>query len=216
MNEYFFHDHVTPPQMDWLWANGWRHFGTYFYRYARTSHEGEVFHVIPLRIALNKFHLSRSQQRVLKRNSDLEVCFRPAFVDDDVEALFERHKVRFKDNVPESIYTFVSPQPDEVPCPCTSLCLCEKGRLVGISYLDVGEKASSSVYQCFDSAMPKRGLGIYMVLRSAQYSLSQGKSLYYHGYAYEETSHYDYKKTFNGLERYDWQTGWQPMLRSTR
>lgn len=213
LSEYFFHDELTPAQMDWLWAHGWRHFGTYFYRYSSTQQGPRRLHVLPLRIRLDSFQPSKSQRRVLKRNGDLRLEFRPAFVDAEVEALFERHRVRFKDNVPDSIYTFVSERPAELPCRCLSLCAYWGEQLVGISYLDVGETACSSVYQCFDPDLSRRSLGVFMVLCSVEYSLQIGKTHYYHGYAYEESSHYDYKKKFAALERFDWRGRWQRAAR---
>jgi len=215
MNEYFFHDSVTGAQMDWLWANGWRHFGTYFYRYARTVHAQKPHHVTPLRIELKRFKKSQSQERVLKKNNDLRVCFSPAFVSADVEVLFEKHKRRFKDNVPDSIYTFISEAPSSVPCPCLTLSVYLHDTLIGVSYLDIGEQATSSIYQCFDPKFSSRSLGIFMVLCSIRQSRTLGKRFYYHGYAYKESSHYDYKKKFSALESFDWKTAsWQPMLRS--
>ena len=215
MNEYFFYDEVSPAQMDTLWANGWRHFGSYFFRYSSTQQEGLAFSVLPLRLRLNAFAASRSQTRTLKRNADLEVRIVPAYVDAEVEALFERHKTRFSHNVPESVYNFVSPQPATVPCACMSLCLFKVDRLVGISYLDVGEAATSSVYQCFDPLETRRSLGNLMILLSVQHTQALGKTFYYPGYAYREPSHYDYKKNFAGLEAFDWTTGtWPPLPRS--
>lgn len=212
MNEYFFYDDVSPEQMDALWANGWRHFGNYFFRYSSTRQDNSTFSVLPLRLRLSAFAASRSQTRTLKRNADLEVRFVPAFVDAEVEALFERHKTRFSHNVPESVYNFVSHQPATLPCMCVSLCLFDRERLVGISYLDVGATAASSVYQCFDPAETRRSLGNLMILLSVQHSHSLGKTFYYPGYAYREASHYDYKKNFAGLEAYDWTTGTWPAL----
>lgn len=216
MNEYFFYDEVSPAQMDMLWANGWRHFGSYFYRYSSTQQQNSTFSVLPLRLRLNAFAASRSQTRTLKRNADLKIRIVPAFVDAEVEALFERHKTRFTHNVPESIYNFVSHEPATLPCTCVSLCLLESGsnrdHLVGISYLDLGEAATSSVYQCFDPDETKRSLGNLMILLSVRHSLALGKTFYYPGYAYREPSHYDYKKNFAGLEAYDWTTSAWPAL----
>ena len=214
MNEYFFHDDVTPKQMDWLWAHGWRHFGSYFYRYSGTRHRDRPVSVLPLRIDLENFQASRSQRRVLKRNTDLRISFVPAFVDDEVTELFERHKTRFSDNVPASIYTFISERPADLPCTCQSLCLHLDERLIGISYLDIGEGATSSVYQCFDPGLPRRSLGVLMVLLSIERTRALGKPLYYPGYAYAEASHYDYKKNFAGLEAFDWRGGWQRLPRA--
>jgi leucyl-tRNA---protein transferase len=211
MNEYFFHERASSKQMDHAWENGWRHFGTYFFRYAKL----EENHVLPLRIRLNQFVTSQSQKRILKKNSDLGIQFSPAFIDHRIENLFEKHKTRFKENVPESIHTFMSRTPATLPCLCQSLCIFEKEQLIAVSYLDIGETACSSVYQCFDPNYEKRSLGILMILLSIQEALKLGKTLYYPGYAFIEPSHYDYKKTFHALEAYHWKN-WQHYPRLIR
>lgn len=212
MNEYFFRDQVSPLLMDKLWENGWRHFGSYFFRYARFPKDHIIFHVQPLRVRLENHTLNRSQKRTLKQNQDVEVVVKPAYLDDEVIQLFERHKTRFKDNVPESLTMFLSERPDVKPCPCLSLCLRLNGELVGLSYLDVGKNATSSVYQCFEPTLSKRALGILMMLLCVQLSRETGKTLYYPGYAFREKSFYDYKKTLRGLEVYDWQDTWLPLI----
>jgi leucyl-tRNA---protein transferase len=211
MNEYFIRNYLSATTMDTLWANGWRHFGSYFFRYSHIPKEGKVFHVQPLRVRLEHFTPNRSQRRNLKTNQAINLVVKPAYVDAEVEILFEKHKTRFRDNVPESLETFLSEQPDRKPCTCVSLCLYLAGELVGISYLDVGETACSSVYQCFEPSLSKRGLGILMMVLAAQYSQEQGKTFYYPGYAFKEPSFYDYKKTLRGLETFDWQSNWLPL-----
>ncbi|MGH9798929.1 MAG: hypothetical protein ACRD82_01055, partial [Blastocatellia bacterium] len=77
INEYFLRHRVEPEQMDKLWAWGWRHFGEYFFRYSIAYHKGKAETVMPLRVELAKFDLSRSQKRTLNRNRDLKVVVRP-------------------------------------------------------------------------------------------------------------------------------------------
>ncbi|MBO1436456.1 GNAT family N-acetyltransferase [Meiothermus sp. CFH 77666] len=204
LDEYFLAADVAPEQMDALWAQGWRHFGVYFFRYSRLQNHT----VLPLRIRLARYRPSQSQRRILKRNRDLQFKLQPAFVNAQVEALFERHKQRFSQNIPESIYNFVSRRPARIPCRCHSLTLHHQGRLVGISYLDEGAQATSSVYQCFDPAYARRSLGILMILLSIRFSLERGKAFYYPGYAYQEPSEYDYKKRLGALEYFDWKGNW--------
>lgn len=209
IDEYFLADQVSPSTMDQVWEQGWRHFGPYFFRYSYLHTQGQRFHVIPLRMGLAAFKPSTSQQRIMRRNQDLRIELKPAFVNDVVNELFGRHKTRFKRNVPPHIHTFVSEEPAVVPCPCLSLCLYEGVKLIGISYLDVGANSTSSVYQCFDPEYSKRSLGILMILHSIKWSIEQGKQYYYPGYAYKEPSEYDYKKRLGALESFDWQVGWR-------
>jgi leucyl-tRNA---protein transferase len=203
LNDSFMYWNAAPEQMDRFWAHGWRHFGTYFFRYSATFHWGRVHAVIPLRIDLAKFSLSRSQKRVLAKNRE------ETFIDEIKEGLFSRHRRRFKDNIPDSIYDFLSDDPAKVPCRNREICVYEGERLVAASFLDLGSEATSAVYAMFEPSESKRSLGIFTMLEAIRYSQELGCRYYYPGYAYRESSIYDYKKNFTGLEYLNWETGWR-------
>jgi leucyl-tRNA---protein transferase len=204
LNEYFHADHVPPALMDRALAAGWRHFGSYFFRYSRNG----VNHVLPLRVRLEEFGFSTSQKRVRKRNVNLECVIRDAVIDAEKDELFKLHTVRFSENVPDSILTFLDPEPARV-CDTKEICLYKDGRLIGAHFLDVGETSTSSVYSIYDPSESKHSLGIDLILRSITYSFELGKRFYYPGYAYVETSAYDYKKKLSALEVFDWAGHWQ-------
>jgi len=82
----------------------------------KSQHGDKSYNVIPLRIDLAKFQLSRSQKRVLKRNKDLKVIFRDAHIDEEKDRLFDIHKQRFTEDVPGSLNDFVSAIPSRGPC----------------------------------------------------------------------------------------------------
>lgn len=213
IDEHFWAHEVTPDQMDYVWEHGWRHFGAYFFRYATMANKDGLFHVVPLRLKLDQFSLSTSQKRVVKKNQDLRLEIQDVVIDGTKEALFDRHKTRFAENVPDSIYDFFTPQPASTPCQTKEVCVFQDDRLIAASFLDMGAQATSSVYSIYDPVETKRSLGIYLILRSIAYSIELGKTFYYHGYAYREPSHYDYKKRFSGLEQFDWGE-WKPMDKS--
>jgi leucyl-tRNA---protein transferase len=207
--EYFACLKVSPAQMDFLWAEGWRHFGIYFFRYPTSFHGENKFSVMPLRIDLGRFSLTRSQKRVLAKNHDARIVTQPAAVDIGKHDLFEKHRVRFKENIPTSLNDIVSPMPASVPCPNREICVYLGERLVGVTYLDLGQHATSAVYAIFDPAEAKRSLGILMILHSIQFSRERRYRYYYPGYAYHEPFAYDYKKRFRGLQYLDWTLGWR-------
>lgn len=209
INEYFLAKQVDGADMDRLWERGWRHFGTYFFRYSTMAHEGVACHVIPLRVELARFSLSQSQLRVLRRNRDLQVVIAPATIDTAKETLFYRHRERFKENVPNSLFDFMSRSPASVPCRNEEICIYRGDQLLAASFLDIGETATSAVYAAFEPGEHKRSLGILTMLRAVEYSQILGCRYYYPGYAYREASFYDYKKRFSGLEYLDWSSGWR-------
>lgn len=207
-----FHAEKVPPEgMDALLVQGWRHFGTQFFRYSVMLHEGECQTVVPLRVELEQFSLSKSQRRVLRKNADLRVEFTPARLTEEAQGMFQRHKSRFTENVPEELTTFLSAEPGTVPCECLAV-ECHLGEVcIAISFMDVGSIATSSVYGVFEPVYESRSLGIFTMLREIQWAKERGMQFVYPGYATLGSSHYDYKKQFAGLQGYHWETdAWLP------
>lgn len=209
INEEFHAETVTPVQLDQLLADGWRHFGTYFFRYNFGIYEEDIRRVIPLRIRLRDFTPSKSQRRVLRRNADLETEVCPVDLTHETHHLFERHKQRFKSGVPSSIHDFLSLDPGQGPTTILEVNVRRDGEMLAASFFDLGETSVSSIYGIFDPSETSRSLGIFTMLTEIEYARDHGKSLYYHGYAYEGESYYDYKKRFSALEQFDWKGEWK-------
>ncbi|WP_166647096.1 arginine-tRNA-protein transferase [Prosthecobacter fusiformis] len=200
--------------MDRLWESGWRHFGITFFRYSISMDEDAPRTITPLRLDLEKFKLSKSQRRVLRKNEDVHCEFVPASHSPQASLMFQRHKARFTSQVPDDLDTFLSESPATIPCPCVE-CRVHLGEdLIAISYLDVGLNSTSGVYGLFEPDHSDRSLGTYTMLKEIEYSHSIGCRYYYPGYATAEPSPYDYKKQLHGLEYLDWECGvWMPQSR---
>jgi arginine-tRNA-protein transferase len=211
INEEFYADMISPVQLDLLLADGWRHFGTHFFRYNLGMYEDEIRRVLPLRIRLTDFKFSKSQRRVLRRNSDLDVKIRRIEITDETHDLFDRHKRRFKHGVPGSIYEFLSHDPANEPTRGFEIDVRRNGDLLAASFFDIGETSVSSIYGIFDPDETARGLGILTMLKEIEYAIETGKRFFYPGYAYDGESFYDYKKRFSALEHFDWKGRWNSM-----
>lgn len=210
ISEQFFDDSVSADRMDELLAEGWRHFDFSFYRYNYGEFRGEIRLVIPLRVRLARYSPSKSQRRTIRKNADLRCEITEAEITDAAKELFERHRRRFKENPPDSLYNYLSIfGPATVPCVVKALNVYDGDRLVAVSYFDLGRRSISSVYAIFDPAKANRRLGIFTILKEIEFARETGHEFYYLGYCYEGNSFYDYKKQFRGTESYDWQEGWR-------
>ncbi|HNQ15194.1 MAG TPA: GNAT family N-acetyltransferase [Pyrinomonadaceae bacterium] len=209
INEQFFVSAVEPANLDRLLADGWRHFGHHFFRYNLAFYTDEIRFVYPLRIDLPKFSFSKSQRRILKRNSDLRVEYGPATISETIIGMFERHAKRFTHSVPDSIFDFLAERPADGPCDTRSCFVYNADQLIAISFFDVGSVSLSSVYGIFEPDYADRSLGIFTMLREIEYAVENKLRHYYHGYVYEGNSFYDYKKRFRALEVYDWNGNWR-------
>ena len=211
INEEFHSESVSPKQLDTLLADGWRHFGTQFFRYNLGFYGDDIRRVIPLRIRLADFSLSKSQRRVLRKNLDLKTIIRPITITAAVEKLFDVHKIRFDHAIPNSIRDFISHEPADVPCEALEVSVFDNDTLVAASYFDIGENSTSGIYAMFEPQQSRRGLGIFTMLKEIEFALGEKKEFYYQGYCYEGESFYDYKKRFSGTEGYNWIKKWQTL-----
>jgi arginine-tRNA-protein transferase len=212
INEEFLADRITPHQLDTLLADGWRHFGTLFFRYSLGVYESDIRRVIPLRIRLANFSYSKNQRRVLRQNEDVSLDIHPIEITREANALFEKHKRRFKSGVPDSIYDFISGNSEFMPCDAFELDVRIGNRLCAISYFDSGKETLSAIYGMFDPELSSRSLGIFTMLKEIEFAIANGKEFYYQGYSYEGNSFYDYKKRFRGTESYDWKGNWRALV----
>src|SRR5262245_30210893 len=186
VNGFFVAGRVGAAEMDRLWAEGWRHFGVYFFRRSTDEHDALPRVVLPLRVDLTRFAPSRSQSRVVRKNRDLQVIIRDTCIDAAKEALFERHRTRFTENVADSLYDFLSRRPASIPCRNQEICVYQGETLLAMSFLDIGKVATSAVYAAFDPAEHRRSLGIFTMLCAIDHSRALGAHYYYPGYAYRE------------------------------
>lgn len=210
INEAFYADSVARRSTDMLLADGWRHFGSYFFRYNFGLYMDEVRRVLPLRIRLSEFKFSKSQRRTLNKNRDLTTIVRPIEITFETHQLFDKHRFKFETGIPDSVYVFVSGDPAFVPNDASEVAVYDGDRLVAISYIDEGDTATSGIYAYYDTDMSARRLGIFTMLKEIEYSIETSREFYYPGFAYEGPSFYDYKKMFTGLEAFDWNGNWLP------
>ena len=212
VNEEFFAEKVPPEQLDELLALGWRHFDFHFFRYNLAIYKNEIRLVIPLRIRLSAFSLSKSLRRVIRKNEDLRVVIQPATVSDEKAELFDRHKERFYENAPSSLYDYLSLfDPAAVPCEVREICVYSGKKLLAASFFDVGSRSLSGIYAMFEPTESGRSLGILTMLKEIEFAIENGKEFYYQGYSYQGESFYDYKKRFRGSEAFDWNGRWLPL-----
>ncbi len=217
LNQTFTAENVPPATMDVLWSHGWRHFGTRFYRYNLSMMGGALQKIIALRLGLGHVQLSKSQRRNLRRNADLHTVIQPVEIDEAKLLMFEKHRHRFDEYIPDSLYNFLSEKSTStVPCQCNEVSIYDgSGRLLAVSFLDTGVSSISSVFAMFDPDYADRGLGTYTLLQEFEYGQQTNRQWHYPGYSTLGSSRYDYKKRFHGLHSYDFATFWKPFPRLT-
>lgn len=190
---------VRPEVFDLLLEEGDRRTGRMLYRTncpACTSCH-------PLRVPVDRFEPTRSQRRVLKNNPDVELRVgKPALTRERLR-MYNRHKMErglSNSGLPLS--------PENYRAWLTDTCVDTREfqyylgeRLIGVTIVDLGLTAASSVYHYFDPDESRRSLGTYSVLRELEWCRQNGLTWYYMGFYVEDCSHLVYKANYYPHQR---------------
>ncbi|MFO7983821.1 MAG: arginyltransferase [Desulfuromonadales bacterium] len=199
--EYFWAMDLNGAELAVLLEKGWRKFGPYYFRPVCPGCRD----CIPVRIPVNDFTLSRSQKRILRKNSDLDVRFGPLHFTDRVFEIYSRHsQIRFRQesDLEDFLAGFYISS-----CPALQIDIHLEGILVGVGFLDYADNALNSVYFCYDPAFEKRNPGTFSILKEIERTRLMGLSHYYLGYIIPGCRHMLYKDYFRPRQYLNWQSG---------
>lgn len=202
---------VSGTELDMLLAQGWRHFGTGFFRMSHAIHDGVICGVMALRLDASEFAPGAGLRRISRKNRDTTVRIVPAQHCAEYDTMFFAHRSRFKESLPESLRSFLSENPFQIPCPALAVEVRLGEVLVAVSFLAIGENSVSAIYGMFDPGHARRSLGIFTMLLEIEFAAASGRTWYYPGYAYSIPSPYDYKLRLPELEMFNWDAAWQPV-----
>ncbi len=187
----------TGEEFNELLRKGWRRFGIYFFRPdCKNCKE-----CVPIRVPVDKFNLSRSQKRVLKKNRDTKIIVRQLSFHDSLYDLYKDHSMRFNQETTRDDFkqTFFH---SAVPAIQTEYYA--DGKLAGFGLVDISSEGTSSVYFVFGSEFSKLSLGTLGAIKEIEISKNNGLKYYYLGYYLERNKHMKYKNNFKPYELYDW------------
>ena len=197
----FYADSLDCRELTWLLSRGWRKFGHNFFRPACPGCRA----CVPLRVPVERFRPSRSQERVLRRCAHVRVTFGPLRYESPLFDLYQRHSlVRFGQ---EHSFEDFAASLHSPSCPAVLSRYEVDGRLVGAGYLDRGSDGLSSVYFVFDPDVSRLSLGIFSVLREIQETARLGLQHYYLGYVVPGCERMAYKAGFAPHQLFDWDDG---------
>jgi leucyl-tRNA---protein transferase len=201
ITQYFFREeYMEGSQFDDLLEKGFRKFGGFFFRYSCSCERCR-----PIRVNLGEFKISRSQKRVIKKNSQTVFRISPLAFRQDHFDLYKKHSVmRFNiepENIDEFIKTFyISP----VNSFMSEIFI--DGKLAGVGYLDEGEVSLSSVYFVYDTDYMVLSPGVFSVIKEIEFAISKNKKYYYLGYYTRNKNFSEYKLNFKPNELFDIKT----------
>lgn len=165
---------------------------------------------VPVRIPVQAFSATRSQQKIIRRNSDLTVHAVAAEFNEEHYALYQRYiEQRHADGdmYPPSIEQFTSFLTSELDF----VCFYEfrlGTELLAVAVTDVLPNGLSALYTFFAPEDQRRSLGRYAILWQIQESQRLGVEYLYLGYWIKDCQKMNYKTQYQPLEGFTDQA-WQ-------
>ena len=183
-----------------LIQHGFRRSGGYVYR----PHCPKCQECISVRVPVKQHRLSRSEQRVMRRNEDIVVSstagkFREEHFDLYQRYINSRHSDGSMANPSKSDYHRF------LICDWTETLFFEfrhNRHLVAVAVSDITSSGLSAVYTFFDPEFDARSLGHFAILRQIQEARERELDYLYLGYWIKDCSKMNYKRRYRPLEGY--------------
>ena len=167
------------------------------------------------RVRVNNFTPSKTQKRILKRNSGLTASVTSTWATEEQFNLFRSYlDTRHADGgmADMDIFEFGA-MVEETPVKSRVVeYRNEEGMLKGVCLTDVLDDGISMVYSFFDTSEEKRSLGTFMILDHIRLAREAGLPNVYRGYWVPGSEKMAYKAGFSGVEIY-FKGVWQPLLK---
>ena len=166
-----------------------------------------------VRVPVAGFNVSKSQQRVLNRNKDLQVSFELPSCADEIYNLYANYIIQRHsdgDMYPPSLEQFENFLCQAPPTSKTRfVCFRLEQKLLAVAVVDLLPKGVSAIYTFFDPAYEIRSLGRLAVLWQIRWAQSQAMDFVYLGYWIKDCQKMAYKAEYQPLQVFEdliWQT----------
>ncbi|PJZ70099.1 arginyltransferase [Leptospira perolatii] len=193
--------------LDFLFRSGFRRSGELYYCPACPT----CSHCLSIRIPLSVYKTTRSNRRLLSKNSDLTLSVGDPTIDKENLNLYFRYQLsRHRGSYGYSemeLEQAMRGQMYEGSENSKELRLYLGQSLVGLILLDVGKETLSAVYSFFDPDETDRSLGNFLILRSIVWGQEMGYNEFHLGLYLPNHPKMDYKGRWKPAEILDRKTG---------
>ncbi len=181
-----------------LTDQGFRRSGSHLYR----PHCGSCNACVPTRVPVDQFQLRRSQKRIVKRNSDIELRIEEATFSRRHYHLYERYiSLRHADG------DMYPPSEDQYRSFLLSpwsnsmfLSLYQDNRLLSVAVTDKQANGLSAIYTFFEPNEARRSLGSLSILKQIEFCQQLGLPYLYLGYWIKDCNKMSYKTQYRPTE----------------
>lgn len=159
---------------------------------------------VSIRVPVDRFHPSKSQRRVARRNRDLHLYVSSAVADHERFDLYRRYCLKWHKHEVGPTYPEFERFLYDSPVESIDFSYRDSmGKLLAVGICDVSKDALSSVYFYFDPEESHRSLGTFGALCEIDYARKTKIPFYYLGYLVRECKSMRYKADFKPYQLLD-------------
>ena len=210
-------DHCSDEYCSHLIEQGWRRFGKMFFR--PTCHSCTACESIKIDVA--NFNFSKSQRRILKKNSQFKIFIQAPTMTQEHLNLFNKyhHYMHLKkgwdlqqSNAKNYFISFVDGHHNFG----YEVLYFDQNKLIGVDLIDILPNGISSIYFFYDPDYEKYSLGTFSLLKQIEIAQVKQRAWIYLGYYVEGCGSLEYKAryqpylTLQGRPKEDEQEVWYP------
>ncbi|MCO6477855.1 MAG: arginine-tRNA-protein transferase [Phaeodactylibacter sp.] len=211
---------MIPEELDAYLAKGWYRMGqtiftTHFLCFGRA-----FYSAIWIRLPLRGYRFRKSLRKQFRRNQQrFHTKVGPASLNPEKEQIYRRYKTSFPGVLAPSLKDSLLDGEDFNIYNTYEVAVYDSGKLVALSFFDLGKHSAASIMGIYDPAYGKHSLGFYTMLMEIDYCMQRGLQFFYPGYIVPGYPRFDYKLRIGSVEDiqyYDLRTSaWQPYAQLT-
>ncbi len=204
--------YLSRATLDDYLANGWYRMGQGIFTCHFLCFGERIYSAIWLRLSLKDNSFRKSLRKLFKRNQQFRTIIRPAKLDKQKEALYQRYRwYCFKGNISTSLRESLLDGGTANIYNTYECCVYDGDKLIAASFFDLGKNSIASILGMYDPEYANYSLGFYTMLVEIKYGQSKNFDYYYPGYIVPGYKRFDYKLRVGDVDYYNVATGkWEP------
>jgi arginine-tRNA-protein transferase len=197
---------LSPQRLDRLLEDGYFRNANIMFQSQVICLDGDIRDVVNVRLPLFHYDAPKRMKKIASKvESTFKVVYGKAKITEEREALYIRHRERFKGfqyrNLSQMLY---GDSPVRI-FDTHEIAIYDDDRLIAYSFFDVGHKSLASILGVFDPEYKKYSLGLYTMYAEIQWAISKKFHHYYPGYILEGVPQFDYKLLLGRHDFFNWQ-----------
>jgi len=197
-------EQISGRELDIYLARGWYRMGQTIFTTHFLCFEKTFYSAIWIRQDLQGYTFRKSLRKILRKNDrQFEVSYRPALINEERERLYQVYRQDFPGVLAPTLLDSLQDGGFSNIFDTYEVSIYDEGKLIGLSYFDIGENAVASITGIYHPDYQKHSIGFYTMLKEIQFCQDRGIRYYYPGYVVPGYSRFDYKARIGAVDYYD-------------